>query len=364
MATGSPFFDSSSAQIDAGKASLLKAVAEGGTAGKQAFDAAQAAAAQARQDAVTRAAQRAALTGNSGVSDQTFLGAYDARANQMGVNRANFESGLAQTQASGESYLEKARAAIPVLQGININKAADEETKIKLAIQAAKDKAAETAAREQRTLKATLDRESRAEQRSIARETRAAERAAAKAATPSNQGLIGLASQVAKQSVNPAVNARAAGPVLPGEQTAASKPDRGLTNIAADLGRSLGIPEARLSELFAPGFQASLSTAVQKPEQLLAQTQPDVKWLTSNVRGMDTKKAQQALQAPEFREAGNQVGAYFSIAPLDEDGLIADESPYTGLTPREALRRYIYSQPGNLTMKDAVMQYYGRMLPA
>lgn len=362
-----PYFDSASRQIDESKKALLSAVAQAGSAGKQAYDQAQQGLAQARQEAVSRAAERAALYGVGGSND-TFLGSYDARANQLGVNRTNFESGLAQTQASGESYLEKARGAIPVLQAVNANKAADVEGKIKLSIEAAKQKALAELEKEQRAEQRMLDRENRSEQRTIERENRAASRDAAKEAAKankvSNQGLLGLAAQAVKTSVNPAINAGAAGPVRPSETAARTLPDRGLTNVAAEIGRQLGLPEAQLAELFAPGFQSSLSTAVQKPEQLLAQTSPDIKWLKSNVRGMDDKKAQQALAAPEFKEAGNQVSAYFAIAPLDEDGLIADDSPYTGLKPREALRRYIYSQPGNLTMKDAVMQYYGRMLPA
>lgn len=356
--TGSPYFDSSSTQIDQSKAGLLKAVAEGGTAGKQAFDAAQAAAAQAQQAAVGRAAERSALYGVGG-DNQTFLGAYDARANQMGVNRTNFESGLAQTQASGESYLEKARAAIPVLQGINANKVTDQETKIKTTIAAAQEKALADQQKADAAEQRTIDREGRAEERAVAREGRATAKADLGKIT--NQSLLGLASQAASQSVSPAVNPKAAGPSITG--FAREKPDQGLTDIAVNMGRQLGVPEAQLAQMFSPAFQGSLAGALQKPEQLLAQTTPDIKWLTSNVRGMDAKKAQQALSAPEFKEAGNQVSSYFSVAPLDEDGLISDDSPYAGMKPREALRTYIFSQPGNLTMKDAVVQYYGRMLP-
>jgi hypothetical protein len=177
----SPYFDSANRQVDESKKGLLEAVATGGTAGKQAFDAAQAQAAQAKQDAVARAAERSALYGVGG-NDQTFLGAYDARANQMGVNRANFESGLAQTQASGSSYLEKARSSIPLLEAQNIGKVTDQETKIKLAIEAAKQKAMAEQEKEQRSLQRTLDSESRAEARALARENRAESRSSAKEA--------------------------------------------------------------------------------------------------------------------------------------------------------------------------------------
>ncbi|HYD46170.1 MAG TPA: hypothetical protein VEA79_12970 [Phenylobacterium sp.] len=181
MAQPSPYFDSASRFIDEGKANLLRAVADGGTAGKQAFDAAQAQAGQAKQDAVGRAAERSALYGVGG-NDQTFLGAYDTRMNQMNVNRANFESGLAQTQASGESYLEKARASIPVLQAQNINKGMELDTKYRTAIDAALAKAQADREKEDRALQRQLDSESRSESRAIAREGRAESRAAAKEA--------------------------------------------------------------------------------------------------------------------------------------------------------------------------------------
>lgn len=201
----SPYFESSNKQIDESKAGLLKAVAEGGSAGKAAFDAAQAQAAQARQEAVGRAAERSALYGVGGDS-QTFLGAYDSRVNQMGVNRANFESGLAQTSASGQAYLEKARASIPVLEGINTNKAADVEGKIRTAIEAAKAKAEAERLKEERALQRQLDAEARAEARAVAREGRAESRAAAKdrAKLPKAADLFSAAELAKKQMVGTA----------------------------------------------------------------------------------------------------------------------------------------------------------------
>lgn len=193
----SPYMDSASKQIDEGKKALLESVAQAGTQGKAAFDQAQQQAAAARQEALTRAAQQRTLYGVGG-NDQTFLGAYDARANQMGVNRTNFESGLAQTQASGESYLEKARASIPLLESQNMQKVTDQETKIKLAIEAARAKAEEARLKEERALQRQLDAEARAEARALAREGRAAARSAAK---PPKAADLFSAGELAKQQL-------------------------------------------------------------------------------------------------------------------------------------------------------------------
>ena len=259
----SPYFDSAGMQVDESKAALLKAVATGGTAGKQAFDAAQQQAAQAKQEAVARAAERSALYGIGG-NDQTFLGAYDARANQAAVNRAGFESGLAQTQASGESYLEKARGAIPVLQGININKAADEETKIKLAIQAAKDKAQADLDKENRSLQRTLASEARSESRAIARENRAAERAAVKAAAaeakPTTAKLLGAGTALAD-----AYN----GFLGRGNKDANQNfQDIGAVDAARALAAYKGMDPATINSFITPQAAASYNKAATPPQDI------------------------------------------------------------------------------------------------
>lgn len=268
--TGSPYFDSSSQVIDESKKNLLNAVATGGTAGKQAFDAAQAAAAQAKQDAVARAAQRAALYGVGG-NDQTFLGAYDTRANQMGVNRANFESGLAQTQASGESYLEKARGAIPVLQAVNANKAQDTESKIKLAIQAAQAKAQAEAEKQARAEQAQIDRENRADARANARADRSDARAAARDAAktpklPTADQLLGQGKTLADQ-INTGLHAGAnAKPgdadamgdvdnaVFLGNQSGLYDPTQGADTVgmARQYAKSLGMDEGTINGILTP----------------------------------------------------------------------------------------------------------------
>ncbi len=350
----SPYFDSAGMQIDESKAALLKAVATGGTAGKQAFDAAQQQAAQAKQEAVARAAERSALYGIGG-NDQTFLGAYDARANQGAVNRAGFESGLAQTQASGESYLEKARGAIPVLQGININKAADEETKIKLAIQAAKDKAQAAAEKEARAEQERLDRENRTEARAIARENRASARSDAKAAAkPKKDPTADLLLAAGRlQNKSPLAKAR----------LDANTNILGVVNQNQDArmgrlaGQDMGYSPLQIETALSPGRLNTYEKAIQLPPS------PDVKWLTSNVRGMDTTKAQQALAAPEMTWARDFINDTLAAVQLDEDGLISSAPQgfegMVGQKPVDAFNSWVRAQKGNLTMKAALEKYYG-----
>jgi hypothetical protein len=118
--------------------------------------------------------------------------------------------------------------------------------------------------------------------------------------------------------------------------------------------------DATINSILTPGKLNTYSTAMTK---LMSQpATPDVKWLTSNVRGMDNTKAQQALAAPEFQEAGRQVLSYFSQASVDDKGKINDGQGYDGMTPKDAFHKYVYSQQGNLTMKDAAFKYYGNSL--
>ena len=310
----SPYFDSASKQIDESKKGLLEAVAQAGSAGKQAFDAAQQQAAQARQEAVGRAAERSALYGVGGDS-QTFLGGYDARMNQTGVNRANFESGLAQTQASGESYLEKARAAIPTLQAVNINKGVEVEGKIKNTIAAAQAKAQADFEKEQLKYQRELEREMRSEQRTLDREGRAEARAAAKEQQNiSGDALLGLASQ-AKKAATPTAPVDFGPGQRPGESiqaylarlegSAQGRRDTDaiaaapLDDLAAQIGRRLGVSEAKIAELYSPSKQASLAKQTEPVKNELAKSIAS----KYGTRGVSYDLAKSALNGTDFNES-------------------------------------------------------------
>ena len=289
----SPYFDSANAQVADSKAALLKAVAEGGTAGKVAFDAAQAQAAQAKQEAVARAAQRSALYGIGG-NDQTFLGAYDARANQAAVNRAGFESGLAQTQASGESYLSKVSGAIPVLEAQNLQKVTDQETKIKLAIQAAKDKAQAALDKETRAEQARLEREQRSEQRTIARESRAEARAAAKEAKPTAAKLLGAGEALADQ-YNTFLGK--------GNKSAQPFQEIGAVDAARALAAYKGMDRATMNSFITPQAAASYNKAATPAQD----TDAYVKSLASKYasKGVTPALAKSVVGNVDFQAAAN-----------------------------------------------------------
>jgi hypothetical protein len=349
----SPYFQSANAQIDTSKKGLLDAVAQAGTAGKAAFDAAQAQIAQQKQDAVARAAQRSAL--GIGGNNDTFLSSYDARAGQLGSNQAGFQAGLAQTQASGDSYLEKARGGMGALEAVNINKGVDAETKIKLAIQAAQAKAQAAAqaqaAQDARANEAANRADARAARSSAAADARAAATKAAKDPT-FDQLIAGGKLEVAANPVN---KARLDTGNILGAVT--ENPDVRMARLA---GRDMGYSPLQIGTVMTPAKTNSYVKAVTPIPT------PDEKWLVSNVRGMDATKAKQALAAPEFHQAGD-LASMLAGATINPDGTLAGTDPgmdasWAGLTPRQALVKWIGAQPGNLSMKAAVDQYYGTQL--
>lgn len=367
---GNPYFDSASQNIDQAKMASLQAVAQAGTAGKQAFQQAQDAVTADKQAALARAATRAQTLGVGG-NDQTFGGAYDARLGQLATNRAGFESGLAQTGASSASYLEKARSSLPLLQAINTNKANAQEAAIKSALalaaqkaQAAQDAANAAAARADARSKASSDR---ADARASASAARADARASAKAAAklPTADQLFGQGKALSDQ-----VNAALKPSSKMGETTDVDNAvflanrlgglDRGTNQVeptaaARAYAQSLGLDEGAINGILTPQKTNSYTKA------LAPAPTPDEKWLTSNVRGMDATKARQVLAAPEFQQAGS-IADQFGSSAVDETGLITESGPYAGLTPRAAFEKWMRSVPGTLTMKSAAIQYYGGYL--
>lgn len=345
----SPYFESAGRVIDESKAALLKAVAENGAAGKAAYEQAQQGLNQARQDAVNRAASRSHL--GIGGDNQTFLGNYDARANQMAVNRAGFESGLAQTQASGESYLEKARGAIPVLQAVNTNKALDTESKIKTAIAAAQAKAQAELEKEQRAEQRRLETEARAEARAIARENRAAERAAKK--------------EAAKDSKLTKAELLGAGQTLSDQYAGflGKQPGGPGTFSADESARALaaykGISPLEVNTLLGP---RKAPAPAPLPQPLSRE------WIKANTTYTD-KRAGEILAAPEVGQAAQFLGT-LATTKVNDRGLIDDASArgenidFNGMTPRQAFETWLNSVPGIKSMKESLRQYYGPWIDA
>lgn len=97
------------------KRAVLEAMARAGTAGKQAFDAAQAELSSVRQNALGRMLSTPGpdAPNASAPMDAT----HDRFASALANQRASFDSDLARRQASNESYLSQVDAAAPVIKG-------------------------------------------------------------------------------------------------------------------------------------------------------------------------------------------------------------------------------------------------------
>jgi hypothetical protein len=370
----SPYFQSANTAIDADKKALLEAVAGAGTAGAQAYQQSKASIDQAKQDAVGRAAQRAALFGAGG-NDQTFGGAYDSRLGQLDTNNQSFQQGLQSMSAANQGYLENARSAIPTLSAINANKRSAQEATIKSALELARQKAQDARDLELQKEAAADARAQKSSDRADARADRSDKRAADREAAkpPTSDQLLGHGKSladlvnaqlhptdaaVAQHDPTDVDNAVFAANQLGGLGLKSNQVDPDAA--ARAYAKSLGMDDATINSILTPGKLNTYSTAMTK---LMSQpATPDVKWLTSNVRGMDNTKAQQALAAPEFQEAGRQVLSYFAQASVDDKGKINDGQGYDGMTPKDAFHKYVYSQQGNLTMKDAAFKYYGNSL--
>lgn len=353
---GNPYFDSASQNIDQSKLASLQAVAAAGTAGKQAYQQAQDSINADKQAAMARAATRATTLGVGG-NDQTFGGAYDARLGQLATNRAGFEGGLAQTQASSDSYLEKARAGLPLLQAINTNKATAQEAAIKSALALAKEKAAAQAAKDA----AAEARAERAAERADARSQKSSDRADARAAKtaaakdPSFDKLI--AAGKLEVAASPLNKARLdTGNIL---DTVTQNPDVRMARLA---GRDMGYSPLQIGTALSQG-KTNTYTKAAAPVAT-----PDERWLISNVRGMDQTKARQALAAPEMGWARDFVNDTLSAVQVDETGAITSAPKgfegMVGQTPAAAFEAWVRAQKGNLTMKEGLSKYYGPAIAA
>ena len=296
-------WSSVNSRIDESKAALLKATAQGGSAGRKAFEEAQAGINANRQAAVGHALNQSMnLTGRD-IGTDNVTGMYDSRLGALASAKSGFESGIAGTEASGVSYLEKVRATMPVLQEQNKAKLDTREGEIKRAIElakaAAEADAAEKAAAEQRI----IDRENRAEERSIARENRAS----AKSAVPSLAELQGLASQ----QLTAAPIYRDTGNILGAIDSPEGRAIRDaqtpglVSNLAHTLGTALGVGPTKLAGLFAPGQQASLVSAIKKLNPP-AKADPVVKQLATLTR-LSERDVSTALSDPDYKKQFNNV---------------------------------------------------------
>lgn len=368
---------------------LLDAIAQGGAAGKKAYEDAQAEVARTRQDALGRATQRAQLTGQNlgGADTARVQDTSDRYTNYMGAQNAAFQNNLQGISASGQSYLAKVNAILPFVQNQNVQAANDREAQIKAAIATAQAKADADAAAAAQKAKDEWDRLVYTQQQENAR---AGSKAQASNA-PTANALIGQANQLLPQAqkavgalptiqTTPQVisggkslgtgfagmapgnnlNQQAAnilsrgGPAVPADVYNLS--NMSLQDIAAKLGVQQGASANTINSLYTPQQMASVATAIKKNEP---PPPPDVK-SAAKVLGGDTKTAQTILDSQRYKDANAAVGDFLN-EPTDEKGKLTNPD-YAGLSPYDAYIQYVTAALIDPTKYTRTLQVLGAQM--
>lgn len=174
-------FKSAVAQNDESKKKLLEAVAAAGSAGRTEFEKAQQMVQGQQAEALARA-QEAAKINNLGVDTgaATNIGSrYGLRLSDMANANAANQQQLNQIGASGQSYLEKLGATLPILQSENQKVIAQREAEIKAAIAQAEAEAEARRKEKEADRQFQLERDRLNDERQTAREATKAKAAAA-----------------------------------------------------------------------------------------------------------------------------------------------------------------------------------------
>lgn len=268
MATMDPFAGAAAEGQDQ-KRQLLDIIASSGSAGEKAFKDAQAQVAATRQEALNRADQRAALTGqNLGGADTQRVGETADRFTNYGANQNQaFQQNLQNIGASGQSYLDKVGAIAPFMQSQNMNKAAERENTYKVAIaqaQAAAEAAAQKIKEQQMfELQKLGISESGQNNRTLANIS--ARQAAADRAAQNNITLPQLvgAANAQGQTVAGKINndtGNILGNAVGGENIKAAQ----LAQQAGQIGSASGVAGNKLYGLTDPGFLNGLAGDIRK----------------------------------------------------------------------------------------------------
>lgn len=254
-------------QIDADKKALLAAAATGGSAGIAAYKAGQDALGAERQASVARAAQRASLIG--GPESQGFEAIpdqyYGRGLANLASSRATFEGDMSRRLAANQDYLSKAAASIPAYR-------AETDRLVGLKAAAAKDKAAKEAA-DKFSVDALLGL------------------ASSRAAQPATPLTRGATTEERNQIATDEINRQLAGQGDTGK----------LTDLAYQIGSTLGVKPSTLAELYSPAKQSSLANATAN----LAPKDTVAKAIATkyDTRGVTYDSAKSALSSPDFKAA-------------------------------------------------------------
>ena len=332
------------------KKKLLEAVAAAGTQGRKQYQDAQAATAAAQADAIARAQQRSAINGfQTGAIDRT-TDRFGQHASAIAGGAAAFQSGLDQTSASGQSYLAKVGATLPLLRSQNDQAISNQEAAIKAAIAEAQAKADAEAAQQ----RALFD-----QQWKLAMLRENGDNARAKATdSKAKINAITLNQLVGAANSEPSImrdNQNILGHATGGEKIKAAN----LADRARQLGTKAGVDASKLAGLTEPGFLAGLARDLTSPAAPLQVpgALSDANWIKTKL-GVSDKRAGEVLKAPELKTADQFMGTLATTRRTN--GRIDDASAgeYQGLTAVDAFNRWLDAQPGIRTMKDALRQYY------
>lgn len=332
--------DSALANSNDSKRKALEAVAQGGKAGLDAYNAAQKDLATQRTGALDAAMERSRDTGGGANTGQEFLtNTFNRNQSSLSNLSAASQDRFANMGASNASYFDKLNATLPLLANQNREKAMTQENKIKATIAEAQ------AAAEARAKEKQADREFQLA-RDAARESAADKRAAAKDSAgkvPTLDELLGAAfmqqeqakgivqgsrdlnaqavtpvsgnpfsklpagtaryeRQLAGQATNADARA-AAGPAAEAARQASPYLNMDVSELAYQLGQAAGVPQNKLAGLYAPGKQAAIASSIKKltPQQ----TNEVAKAIATkyDTRGVTQAVASTIIKDPDFKAA-------------------------------------------------------------
>ena len=230
------------------KRGLLEAIAQGGAAGRQEYENAQAQVNKQRQGALDWAAQRARLTGQDlgGANTAPVTESADRFGTYFAGQNDAFQNNLQNIGSSASSYLAKIAAIAPFIQAENQQKASEREQQLKMAIAANQQKidAEKAAALQQQQF----------ELQKLAKQNEYKSSAASAKAKkpPTSSQILGMAEQYVTQHPGLAIDKQTKilggprmkiGPAVPGTDVAAIKPQLvNVSNIAGQLAEAYGVP--------------------------------------------------------------------------------------------------------------------------
>lgn len=362
MPTLDPFQGAAAENTDQ-KKGLLDVISTAGSAGKKAYEEAQAQVNTQRQNALNYAAQRQQMTGQDlgGANTAPVTESADRFGTYFGGQNAAFQNNLQAIGASGQSYLDKIQAITPFAQSQNMNQAADREQTYKTAIAQNQAKIDAQKAASAQDFQNQLKLLGIKNQYDIESDKRAQTAALAKAQ--------------ADAKAQPLTKAQ-----LLGAGQSLSDEYAGFTGMKAGSKGTFGADQtaralaAYRNNAFGDGPDSNEVNTLLGPREV-PKTEPiplpkpfDKNWLTSTFVNYDKKKisggmADEVMKAPELQSAAQNVGE-LSTAKLT-NGLIDDSSipkPLQGLTPYDAFVLWTTTVPGIKTMKTALLGYYGDYL--